>query len=775
MGMVVRTNTMAINAQRQLNLNNGKVSKSLEKLSSGFKINRAGDDAAGLAISERMKAQIKGLDAASSNSQDGISLVQTAEGALNEVHDMLNRMVELATKAANGVYTASQRGNYAAEVEALKDEIDRIAEGTNFNQLQLLNGDLASNATTGAVKAGDVFTISATDLAALKVGDKVEIGGKVFEAANDGIATAAATTNTDTIKFKVGADGDATAANLAKAINQTFKDGEYTAKVENGALSITAAKPGASDKAPTVNGKDIPKADANTDTEKPEDPGATAPTFTDPTNKAFTYTKGDGSTTTSSVAFDLTGMTATGSGNAVFTIGDQEVTVTVTDGMKADAIAALFDNKTITVNNQVLTATVTGTTVKFEAADTLAPSKDTFQNGDISVKGESPAAAIAGVAMAAAEGDTVAVEISGTWAGTSFANSPDGVDLSATPTTNDTVTIDGKTYTYAAAADGNDGATFKDLATLQVAASKNGVTLNIGTDTAVTATKQADKAPDVEDPGTDAPAGSTWNKGDGVTMDFSKLQQPSNGETLKIGDYTITFKDASGASTAAAQNIDVTIGKDINETIDNVAKALNANADFTSSYNAAVKNGKLTITAKSDNAPALSIDAASTWADATNATTEQVNAGQNINGGLILQVGDTNEAYNKLTVTIEDMHSNMLGTVDADGKATGSSIADIDITTQQGAGDAISVINAAIDQVSKQRASLGALQNRLEHTINNLDTTSENLTAANSRIRDTDMAKEMMEYTKMNVLVQSAQAMLAQANQQPQSILQLLQ
>ena len=339
----------------------------------------------------------------------------------------------------------------------------------------------------------------------------------------------------------------------------------------------------------------------------------------------------------------------------------------------------------------------------------------------------------------------------------------------------DTVTIDGKTYTYDATADGTDPTKFSDLDGLKTAAASNGVTLDTTDPSAVTATKKADAAPDVEDPGTDAPAASTWKKGDGVTMDFSKLQQPSNGDTLKIGDYTITFKDASGASTAAAQNIDVTIGKDINETIDNVAKALNANADFTSSYNAAVKNGKLTITAKSNDAPALSIDAASTWAEAGKVTTEQVNAGQNINGGLILQVGDTNEAYNKLTVTIEDMHSDMLGTVDADGKATGSSIADIDITTQQGAGDAISVINAAIDQVSKQRASLGALQNRLEHTINNLDTTSENLTAANSRIRDTDMAKEMMEYTKMNVLVQSAQAMLAQANQQPQSILQLLQ
>ena len=149
--------------------------------------------------------------------------------------------------------------------------------------------------------------------------------------------------------------------------------------------------------------------------------------------------------------------------------------------------------------------------------------------------------------------------------------------------------------------------------------------------------------------------------------------------------------------------------------------------------------------------------------------------GHVIDGGLVLQVGDTYEDFNKLTVTIEDMHSANLGAKTADGKDTGATIDTINIKTQKGAGAAIDVINAAIDQVSTQRASLGALQNRLEHTINNLDTTSENLTAANSRIRDTDMAKEMMEYTKMNVLVQSAQAMLAQANQQPQSVLQLLQ
>ena len=139
MGMVVRTNTMALNAYRQLGMNNSAVAKSLEKLSSGFRINRAADDAAGLAISEKMKAQIKGLETASANSQDGISLLQTAEGNLAEVHNMLNRMVELATKSANGTYTSTEREALQDEVDQLLKEIDRISESANFNGAKLLN------------------------------------------------------------------------------------------------------------------------------------------------------------------------------------------------------------------------------------------------------------------------------------------------------------------------------------------------------------------------------------------------------------------------------------------------------------------------------------------------------------------------------------------------------------------------------------------------------------------------------------------------------------
>jgi flagellin len=165
MGMVVRTNTMGINANRQLNMNNSQVSKSLEKLSSGFRINRAGDDASGLAISEKMKAQIKGLEQASANAQDAISLVQTAEGATTEIHNMLNRMVELATKSANGTYdTSVDRKAIQAEVDSLLAEVDRITDSTNFNGTTLLDGSMTQLVLQIGAEQSDKITVAVTAL-----------------------------------------------------------------------------------------------------------------------------------------------------------------------------------------------------------------------------------------------------------------------------------------------------------------------------------------------------------------------------------------------------------------------------------------------------------------------------------------------------------------------------------------------------------------------------------------------------------------------------------
>ena len=143
--MRIQHNIMAMNDYRNYTTNTSALSKNLEKLSSGYKINRAGDDAAGLAISEKMRAQITGLETAQKNAKDGISLVQTAEGALTEVHDMLNRMVELANQSANGTYdNDTDRANLQKEVDQLLEEIDRIADSANFNGINLLDGTMSS-------------------------------------------------------------------------------------------------------------------------------------------------------------------------------------------------------------------------------------------------------------------------------------------------------------------------------------------------------------------------------------------------------------------------------------------------------------------------------------------------------------------------------------------------------------------------------------------------------------------------------------------------------
>ena len=499
MGMVVRSNIMALNANRQLGMNNSQVSKSLEKLSSGYKINRAGDDASGLAISEKMKAQIKGLETASTNSQDGISLVQTAEGALTEVHDMLNRMVELAGKAANGtIDSETDRAALQDEMNSLLDEIDRIAESTDFNGIKLLNGDLATN----TVKLGNI---------------------------------------------KLGT-GTASTTEAATA-----------------ATSTQAIGAGAADKASKLT---------------------------------VEYTDANGKL--QSVTVDYTG-TATADTNAT----------AMRDALKANSeLSALFD-------------------IAGGAND------------------------ITFTAKTAGEG---------------------GVKVTGMTTSDATGTAIGKL-------------TFKD-----------------GTDAYEKVTGGAD--------GTKA--------GDKVTVNGTVYEFVAN-----AGDKVTT----EGA-------VAVLVGADVDASIANLNKALESEG----------------ITVSVDNAQDLLFKPMS-------------------NGkGLSLQIGATGDAYNKVTINVGNMSSKGLGI---------DNLRNIGIMSQDAASAALDQIkngaDSAINTVSSVRAELGAMQNRLEHTINNLDVAAENMQSANSQIRDTDMAKEMMEYTKKNVLTQAAQAMLAQANQQPQSILQLLQ
>ena len=233
--MRIQHNIMAMNAYRNYNNNTSALSKNLEKLSSGYKINRAGDDAAGLAISEKMRAQITGLETAQKNAKDGISLVQTAEGALTEVHDMLNRMVELATQAANGTYDdAVDRQNLQSELDQLRTEINRISDSANFNGIKLFDGSLATKGVT--LQIGDTndgfnkinFKLNNMDSASLKI-DTININSAT--AAGNAISSIKAAINTvSTARGQLGAIQnrlDHTINNLS-VMTENIQDAEST-------------------------------------------------------------------------------------------------------------------------------------------------------------------------------------------------------------------------------------------------------------------------------------------------------------------------------------------------------------------------------------------------------------------------------------------------------------------------------------------------------------------------------------------------------------------
>ena len=260
--MVVQHNMQAANANRMLNVTTSAQSKSTEKLSSGYRINRAADDAAGLSISEKMRKQIRGLDKASSNAEDGVSSVQTAEGALTEVHSMLQRMNELAVQASNGTNSDTDRGAIQDEISQLTTEIDRVAETTKFNETYLLKGgngtkDVYMNGHDAGLKG--TLTDSATTATfkvaagALDAGKSVTIGGKDYtigstktEAENSiGNATKGDTVTIDGTAYTVVEDGGTedttsnklTLANIKKKINEG-------STVEYNGTKMTAMKDG---------------------------------------------------------------------------------------------------------------------------------------------------------------------------------------------------------------------------------------------------------------------------------------------------------------------------------------------------------------------------------------------------------------------------------------------------------------------------------------------------------------------------------------------------
>lgn len=186
--MIVQHNMTAFNANRQLNITNNNIAKKTEKLSSGYRVNRAADDAAGLSISEKMRAQIRGLDQASSNAQDGISLIQTAEGALNEIHSVLQRMRELTVQAANDTNVTADRRAIAKEVRALTSEINRIATQTEFNTMKLLSGKFSGKVLQVGANSNQTISLRISKMTAGHLGVSAKrVAGVISSASKDGV------------------------------------------------------------------------------------------------------------------------------------------------------------------------------------------------------------------------------------------------------------------------------------------------------------------------------------------------------------------------------------------------------------------------------------------------------------------------------------------------------------------------------------------------------------------------------------------------------------
>lgn len=559
--MRINHNISALNAWRSLDNVNSSMGKTLEKLSSGLRINRAGDDAAGLAISEKMRGQIKGLDMAVKNAQDAISLIQTAEGALTETHSILQRMRELADQAASDTNTNVDRNQIQAEIDQLREEIDRIARTTEFNTMKLLDGKIESFRPEADVK---VVTGGNFDLQASLSGQGVG---------------------------KLSISAGTTLANVTELTINNNDTGTVSLKLNNLVLgSVTV---------------------------KLLDTGSGAGTI--------------------QIAFGGT------------TIG-QITGFNITDNTTAQTVSHTFGDLRFDFVISDTSSSTGSTSIKIQINSinvSLATSKSVNYNYEYEFQD-------------AKEGSFV-VEV-GQFNGTG------------------TSPLD--------------------------------VRVNYFNDEGLA---------------------------DSLVVDFSN-GKAIIGEASITGPTDVSITSGSLSASTSGFSIDL-IAKASDKGVANKGMVFTWDTEV---YNISDFNGALPEEEVVDSGV---VRAEERWYEDTS---------------LIFQIG-ANEGQN-MVAGLDDMRAAALGLTDDSLK----------VTDQNSAERTIMVIDAAIHKVSSARAKIGAVQNRLEHTISNLGVASENLTAAESRIRDADMAKEIMEFTKQQILMQSANAMLAQSNMIPQNVLQLL-
>jgi len=636
--MRINHNIASLNTYRMLSANNALTAKSLEKLSSGLRINRAGDDAAGLAISEKMRGQIRGLDQAVRNAQDGISMIQTAEGALNEIHSILQRMRELAVQSANDTNTDDDRAEIQKEIAQLKTEIDRIGNTTEFNTQKLLDGSKGATTTSADLTGGQAVTLSSTNPLQIIDGQETQ-------------------NNTISVVYN---DGSADHHLLVQIAEGTYYDPVSFSKAFNDALQAAAAQ------YDTLTGNAI---------------SADVKNF----SLGFNIDVSNGKITFNLQASDST------SNKLTIKDPNEKNALTYALGLKGDG------------------------------------------TGDVSVQGDGTNTVTESFSNVSKAADGITEFV---WGTNDFTlKLEDGLNPTANQNNILKMTYDGLSVTsYIAEGD------YKTAADLEKAV----LNAIVGVDTSKAAFTNLINEPNA----------TNW---DALVTEATNYGQTNTGTS-----------QATGLIAA----VDAMTEEQLN------AKGYNGNLkDMKAAYfkDLYTKGGEtLTVVFNADNkltisgAALMSVDETSQAASVLGLVDVNADISQQ---GITLHIGAN--AEQTMVVGINDMRTTAIGATDIEGEGT-LYLEDIDVSTKTGAENAIQVLDTAIKEVSAERSKLGAIQNRLEHTINNLGTASENLTAAESRIRDVDMAKEMMEFTKMNILTQAATAMLAQANQQPQTVLQLL-
>ena len=693
--MVVQHNLTAMNANRYLGINNSKLSKSLEKLSSGYAINRAGDNAAGLAVSEKMRSQIAGMTQAVKNAQDGISMVQTFEGALTETDSILQRMKTLADQMANGTYddpvdrTAAQQ-----EFLQLNDELDQIAD-TDFNGVVVLNGGVMSDGVKADING--LIDYRAAKAAAGTAGKAADVGAGETHAVLDNAAYNKDVA--DDIWKAAGIDKDVTKAQ----ITFTF-DGENWV----GTSVVDSA-----------TGKVIKGADAS----------------------AITTAAGAGA--------------GTGKGGFVMTAGDSklnavfnEMNIAGTDrpAQAGDTITFEFENTNdakYAPNNAAI------------AEDSFTPANDTVKGAADTIKFELDADLIDDVmtediakALDALKKATFDTTYTGGVAGAINMTDDSGL-LAIDANGVVTVAADGTKLGTVTAGniEANNPATAAQPAT--ATASDAGVTVTINDATKITA--------DVT---------LTWNAGvgqweDGNGNNYSNSTQMNNALGVSYTGTeagTITIKAAVAANPGGPGPDDNAAGK-VEFKVD--VDAYNAPAD--APVEAHVVE---TSDAAKEAAAGFKVSISDAFKNSETLMTYKES--------IILQAGARTKDAVQFTFKY---NSEAIGDLTADLNCTAKGLGTdkLTLSTQKDANKAIDKIDQAINKVSLVRGTFGAIQNRLEHKIDNLNVSVENLTSAESQIRDTNMPQEMMNFTKQQILAQASQSMLAQANQLPQGVLSLLQ